>query len=211
MTGTFFLKHCTAAVAVLIGVMFCAEANAQFANMMMSKARKDRTSRVTTPTRVNADAMDIDIAHDKITLLGNVEVDDPEMNIKCQKMVIVLENKKDEKDASKDAAKTETADAAPGGNKQVNRIECTGDVVITRNDPDKKISGGDIQKAYAGKAVYSLVNDTITMTENPVIVSGPNRLAGEKIELNIKTERMLVFGARTQTAGGLLGNAADKK
>ena len=149
--------------------------------------------------------MDIDLAKDKIILLGNVEVDDPEMNIKCQKMTIFLENKhtgnaeKDKSDAG--------SDMNPEGNKQVTRIECVGDVVITRNSGEK-VAGSDVQKAFAGKAVYDLPTDTITLTENnPVIVSGGNRLAGEQIIVNIKTERINVIGQVRGTAeGGLLKN-----
>jgi lipopolysaccharide transport protein LptA len=196
---TFLLRPCTAALVFALSALFCLETQAQFAGMMMSKARKDRAKRAMTPTKVNADSMDIDIAHDKITLLGNVEVDDPEMNIKCRKMEIFLENKKKAETSEK---KEESDD--PGSTKQVSRIECSGDVVISRSS-EEKVAGSEVQKAYAGKAVYNLLNDTITLTENnPVIVSGPNRLAGEKIEVNIKTERIIVIGAKSQTAGGLL-------
>ena len=89
--------------------------------------------------------------------------------------------------------------------RQVTRIECVGDVVITRNSGEK-IAGSDVQKAFAGKAVYDLPTDTITLTENsPVIVSGGNRLAGEQIIVNIKTERINVLGRVRGTAeGGLL-------
>ena len=153
--------------------------------------------------------MDIDLAKDRIILLGNVEVDDPEMNIKCQKMTIFLENKPTEQPAG-DAGKSKSDagnDMNPEGNKQVTRIECVGDVVITRNSGEK-VAGSNVQKAFAGKAVYDLPADTITLTENnPVIVSGGSRLSGEQIIVDIKTERINVLGRVSVTAeGGLLKN-----
>lgn len=95
----------------------------------------------------------------------------------------------------------------PEGNKQVTRIECVGDVVITRNSGEK-VAGSNVQKAFAGKAVYDLPADTITLTENnPVIVSGGSRLSGEQIIVDIKTERINVLGRVSVTAeGGLLKN-----
>lgn len=206
---SFTLKKCTIALVFALSAVFCMETQAQFANLMMNKTRKSRAEKSNIPTTVKSDSMDIDLAKDRIILLGNVEVDDPEMNIKCQKMTIFLENKPTEQPAE-DAGKSKSDagnDMNPEGNKQVTRIECVGDVVITRNSGEK-VAGSDVQKAFAGKAVYDLPTDTITLTENnPVIVSGGNRLAGEQIIVNIKTERINVIGQVRGTAeGGLLKN-----
>ncbi len=204
---SFTLKKCAVALAFVLSAVFCMEAQAQFANLMMNKTKKSRAEKSNIPTTVKSDSMDIDLARDRIILLGNVEVDDPEMNIKCQKMTIFLENKPaapKEGEAENASAGTGN-DVSPENSKQVTRIECVGDVVITRNSGEK-IAGSDVQKAFAGKAVYDLPTDTITLTENsPVIVSGGNRLAGEQIIVNIKTERINVLGRVRGTAeGGLL-------
>lgn len=206
---SFTLKKCTIALVFALSAVFCMETQAQFANLMMNKTRKSRAEKSNIPTTVKSDSMDIDLAKDKIILLGNVEVDDPEMNIKCQKMTIFLENKPTEQPAG-DAGKSKSDagnDMNPEGNKQVTRIECVGDVVITRNSGEK-VAGSNVQKAFAGKAVYDLPADTITLTENnPVIVSGGSRLSGEQIIVDIKTERINVLGRVSVTAeGGLLKN-----
>ena len=124
-------------------------------------------------------------------------------------MTIFLENKPTEQPAE-NAGKSRSdagSDMNPEGNKQVTRIECVGDVVITRNSGEK-VAGSNVQKAFAGKAVYDLPADTITLTENnPVIVSGGSRLSGEQIIVDIKTERINVLGRVSVTAeGGLLKN-----
>ena len=206
---SFTLKKCTIALVFALSAVFCMETQAQFANLMMNKTRKSRAEKSNIPTTVKSDSMDIDLAKDKIILLGNVEVDDPEMNIKCQKMTIFLENKPTEQPAE-NAGKSRSdagSDMNPEGNKKVTRIECVGDVVITRNSGEK-VAGSNVQKAFAGKAVYDLPADTITLTENnPVIVSGGSRLSGEQIIVDIKTERINVLGRVSVTAeGGLLKN-----
>ena len=206
---SFTLKKCTIALVFALSAVFCMETQAQFANLMMNKTRKSRAEKSNIPTTVKSDSLDIDLAKDKIILLGNVEVDDPEMNIKCQKMTIFLENKPTEQPAENAGKSRSDAgrDMNPEGNKQVTRIECVGDVVITRNSGEK-VAGSNVQKAFAGKAVYDLPADTITLTENnPVIVSGGSRLSGEQIIVDIKTERINVLGRVSVTAeGGLLKN-----
>ena len=102
---SFTLKKCTIALVFALSAVFCMETQAQFANLMMNKTRKSRAEKSNIPTTVKSDSMDIDLAKDKIILLGNVEVDDPEMNIKCQKMTIFLENKPTEQPAG-DAGKS---------------------------------------------------------------------------------------------------------
>ena len=207
MTRHFFtLKKTALALAVVLAGVFCMETQAQFSEMMKNRTKKSRSEKSNIPTTVKSDAMDIDIGKNIITLLGNVEVDDPEMNIKCRKMMIFLENKaKEQNTGEKAPLKDNPVD--PAGGKQVSRIECTGDVVITRTSADK-VAGSNVQKAFAGKAVYDLPADTITLTENnPVIVSGGSRLSGEQIIVDIKTERINVLGRVSVTAeGGLLKN-----
>ena len=206
MTRHFLtVKKTALALAVLLAGVFCMETQAQFSEMMKNRTKKSRSEKSNIPTTVKSDAMDIDIGKNIITLLGNVDVDDPEMNIKCRKMTIFLENKPAEQGAPEGRTPLKDNPMDPAGGKQVSRIECVGDVVITRTSADK-VAGSNVQKAFAGKAVYNVPTDTITLTENdPVVVSGPNRLAGEKIEVNIKTERITITGRATgQAEGGLL-------
>ncbi len=204
MTRTLFsLKKTALVLSAALAAAFCVEAQAQFTDMMKNRARKSRTEKSNIPTRVNSDAMDIDIGKDMITLLGNVEVDDPEMNIKCRKMMIFLEKKPD---AAAAPVRPASGDGAmdPAGGKQVSHIECVGDVVITRTSADK-VAGSNVQKAFAGKAVYDVRKDMITLTENrPVVVNGAQRLSGEKIEIDVKNERIIITGgAIGQADGGL--------
>lgn len=161
---------------------------------LFSAANKNRASRGDTTTTINADAMDIDIANNKATFLGNVLVDDPEMLITCRKMVLFLEDsKKNAKntEAAKDQKK-KTKSEDPAGGKTLSRIECIDDVVITRK---ALLSNGEEQKAFAGKAVYDVKGDSITLLDKPVVIKGKSRVRGEVITLHLDSERVEVVNA----------------
>lgn len=183
-------------VLAAVGMLLCsADAFAQLQLFSTSSSKSNRKSN-DEPTIINSDAMDIDMANDKITLLGNVDVQDPEMNIKCRKMIIYLG--KSEKKAEA-ATGDSTRDEQSG--KEVIQIDCIGDVVITRIQVDSPAGKKENQQAFAGKAVYLIREETITLTEDPVLVNGPNRLMGERIILHTKTERVMVFKGTARTKG----------
>lgn len=175
-------------------LLFCAESFAQL-QLFSAPAAESRKEKSNEPTVINSDAMDIDMAHDKVTLLGNVDVQDPEMNIKCRKMIIYLGKNENKTAATGDAARDEQS------GKEVVKIECIGDVVITRKQVEIAGTPPERQQAFAGKAVYLIKEETITLTEDPVLVNGMNRLMGERIILHTKTERVLVFKGTARTKG----------
>ena len=186
------------ALATVCVLLFSADSSAQLQLFSASASAKNRKEKSDEPTIINSDAMDIDMAKDKVTLLGNVDVQDPEMNIKCRKMIIYL---------AKSEAKSKTGDAVRDeqSGKEVVKIECIGDVVITRMMAESPSGQAkENQQAFAGKAVYLIKEETITLTEDPVLVNGPNRLMGERIILHTKTERVLVFKGIAKTKGKLM-------
>ena len=176
-------------------LLFGADAFAQLQLFSTTSSKKDRKNSE-EPTIINSDAMDIDMANDKITLLGNVDVQDPEMNIKCRKMIIYLgKNEKKSEASTGDSTRDEQS------GKEVVKIECIGDVVITRLQVDSPDGKKENQQAFAGKAIYMVKEETITLTEDPVLVNGPNRLMGERIILHTRTERVMVFKGVARTKG----------
>lgn len=186
-------------LAVAAMLLFGADAFAQLQLFSASQSGKNRKDRSDEPTIINSDAMDIDMAKDKITLLGNVDVQDPEMNIKCRKMIIYLGKNEKKAESSDSSAKDEQT------GKEVVKIECIGDVVITRVQTDTGDGKNENQQAFAGKAIYLIKEETITLTEDPVLVNGPNRLMGERIIMHTKTERVLVFKGVARTRGSMSG------
>lgn len=175
---------------------------------LFSTTKSNRADRKDIPTVINADAMDIDIANNKATLMGNVVVDDPEMTITCRKMTIFLvDEKKEEKKvpAEKPAAKPEkelpakkntASEDDPVAGKKLSRIECVEEVVITRK---ALLSNGEEQKALAGKAVYNFAEGTIELSDKPIVIKGKSRIQGEKITLYTESERITIVNATATT------------
>lgn len=188
MKKTIFL-----ALILLLAGNFTLSAQMSFMN---SKSR--RSARTAKPTVINADAMDIDIQNNKAVFMGNVIVDDQEVTITCRKMTIYLEDKEDDKTdgkQKKNSGKKEDDD--PVGGKQLSRIVCTEDVIITRKLP---LSGGETQKALSDRAVYDFKEGTIELSEKPVVIKGNSRLQGEKITLYTDSERVTIVNAIATTS-----------
>ena len=186
-------KSCTAAAAAFL-LLFAAESFAQLELVPVSKSQTPKEKKE-EPTIINADAMDIDMANDKITLLGNVDVRDPEMNIKCRKMIIYLRKSDKNTESTGDTIRDDQA------GKEVVRIDCFGDVVIIRIMPVSADGIRENQRAMAGKAVYMIKEEKITLTEDPVLIRDANRLYGETIIMHTKTERVLVFKGTAKAKG----------
>ena len=189
------------AAAVLCALVFaclCCDLSAQG---MPSFFRKQSASRKRTdaPTVVEAATMDIDMENNIATLLGNVVVDDQDVKITCDKMVIYMEDKAETPEGTGAEKKTPKASSSrtaaeeddPAGGKQLKKIECFGEVVIThRTDP--KDSTQKEQVATSDYAVYDVAAGTITLTGRPVLTSGTDRLDAEKIVFEVDTGRTLI-------------------
>lgn len=156
--------------------------------------------------------MDIDLGRNVATLLGDVLVDDQDMSIRCNKMMIFFEDKDDTqaattKDGKKDNKKAKAdddSDSTDAGKKKPVRIECYEDVVILAK-PKEDAKEKKEQKATAGKAVYDLKKDEITLTEKPVLLDGSSKITGSKIILIVNEERMIVLRGNASTQEGLSG------
>ncbi|MBO4305521.1 MAG: hypothetical protein J6A21_13135 [Lentisphaeria bacterium] len=155
------------------------------------------------PTNVKAESMDIDINNNRVTLIGNVDVDDQDMNIKCRKMILFFAAAEKKKDGEK-----KKNDGEEMASRKIEKIECIGDVEITRSTGTGK--DRQLQKAYAGKAVYSLVENKISLTEKPVVTGNGSVLNGEFITIDTQTGRISVLRPDSRIVGGLKGAGLDK-
>lgn len=208
MQFKFSHKKVLTMFAVLTALLFSMEVSAQFGNIFSAGkgSKKDKSQ----PTLISSDAMDLDMANDKVTLLGNVHVQDPELGIKCRKMEIYLgkSDKAEKADKSDKSGRKKSSDIREEqSSKEVVRIVCVGDVVISRG------TAADVtekQQAFAGKAVYLIKEDKITLTEDPVVVNGPNRLVGDEIILFPKTERVIVTKGVYRGKGSFMNESKPK-
>ncbi len=185
-------------VFVLAFVFVSGNVSAQGLSFFQSTKGAEKKRSGKTPTVINADTMDIDIAKNIAVFTGNVKVDDEEMNISCKKMTIFLEDKKTEPGVSAlpvnpDAAKS--ADVNPEESKQVSRIICEENVVIIRKSLSESEKGQGEQKALAGHADYDVKTGKIVLTKNnPLLKRGGDTLKGEIITIWRDSEKVEVQG-----------------
>lgn len=174
---------------------------------LFGKSRKNNTKRnKDIPTVITARTMDVNMKKNRADLLGDVFVDDQDLTIRCNRMVIIFEDK------APAEGKKDSKESGGFSNKKPSRIECYEDVVITgKGDKDKE--GAAEQKATAGKAVYDMIKDEILLTENPVLDNGANKVTGTSIRIIVNEERMIVMQGQASSREGLsaLTNENDGK
>jgi len=206
-----------------LGLLFGAAASSSAVSLAdLGGGGGNKSERANKSTTITSDTMDIDFQNNITVFTGNVFVDDPQLTIKCDKMTIYLRDKEAPKDAPKDAAKDTAKNDAkksdkdskakdkdgkgkefgnsfnsitPGGSgKELDKVVCTGKVVIVRKVIDKEEAKQGEQKAEAGKAVYDFREGTICLTEdNPRVSRGmQGTLAGSRITLWLDSERVKV-------------------
>ncbi|MBR2426191.1 MAG: hypothetical protein IKB16_05550 [Lentisphaeria bacterium] len=188
-------KKLVLALAIL-GGMVCADICAQTTAAMPAffSRKKSDSKRAEAPTIVEAATMNIDMNNDKCTLLGNVIVDDQDAKITCDKMIIYLEDRpdaaKDKKKVDPKNKKKQTEDAA--GGKQLVKVECIGEVVITRR-ADPKDPNAKEQVSTSDYALYDVKKEEMILTGRPVLTSGTDRLDCEKLIIHMDTGKVYVF------------------
>ena len=166
-----------------------------FSGFNMTGASDDKEDKT---THITAEAADIDMENNIITLLGNVDVDDGTNKITCNNMKVFLKEEKDEpadgeKSAGKKDEKPAPAPAAVAANaktedkaeddeddspsKSISKIICTGDVVYTKRSEKP----GQEQIAMSDRAEYDAAREVIVMTGDPKL----NELRAQRKEENL--------------------------
>ena len=190
------MKSYLKTLALAAALISCAEVSAQMPDFFGSIGGKsDDDSKERSPSYVSADAMDLDMANNMATLLGNVKVENDDMTLECDKMIIYLQDKvKEEQSSNNESAEKPKKDPGDSG-KQVQKIECFTNVVITRKfkNEDEDAPPKE-QRATAGKAVYDLVERTITLFEKPVVYNEDRWTRADRMILFPDTDKVLMFG-----------------
>ena len=80
-------------------------------------------------------------------------------------------------DGSRQASTMPAADAGPGGEQQIKRLEARGGVVVTQKD----------QTATGDLGVFDMKTNTVTLTGNVVVTQGKNVLRGDRLVVDLTT------------------------
>jgi len=170
---------------------------------------EDEEEKEVSTTLITTRDADIDLEHNLITLLGDVNVDDDLNKVTCNKMVVTL-MEKDSPEADADETETDAAENDIEVKKDISGIVCTGDVVFLKRTPPDKPDGED-QIAMSQKADYDAKKEILDMTGKPVLMQGSNRLYGSHIKIYLKeNNRMEVDAAKANLVGKLLSSEKAK-
>ncbi len=110
------------------------------------------------PVDVGADAIEVESRADRVVFSGNVDIAQAGMHLSAQRVTIAYSD---------------------AGRLQINRIDATGGVVVTK--------GGD--RATGASAIYDLDNGLITLLGNVELQQGPNRLSGGRMAIDLTSGR----------------------
>jgi lipopolysaccharide export system protein LptA len=116
------------------------------------------------PVEVAADSLAVDQASGRAVLTGNVAVAQGDLRLSAGRVVVIYETE--------------------DGDRRIERLEATGDVVIVAGD----------DAAEGQEAVYVLGTGEIVMTGDVVVTQGPSTLAGDRLAVNLGTGAGTVTG-----------------
>ena len=118
---------------------------------------------------IQADTAEVDFAEHTAVFTGNVHVEDTDMVLDADKMTIYLREKREEN--------------------ELKRIEAEGNVRIRETGSDRV--------ATAGKAVYDVAKDTITLSESPSLIeSGKGMMTEADSFVYYRTARKFIATGR---------------
>ncbi len=172
---------------LLLSIALCGAAQAQ-TNVVPSAAKKAPPA----PTEINSDTADFDLNARLAVYRGNVVVIDPQMKLKCDKLVVYI----------------------PPSGERLNHIEAQTNVVIDFAD-----SHGQTTHAIADLAVYRYLmqngatNETVTLTGNPQVENTQGTLTGDQINWDRANGRLTATNPHMKSKQNFEGgtNAAPLK
>ena len=89
------------------------------------------------------------------------------------------------KDKKQGDGSSRKEDKSSDGGKQLVRIECVGDVIITRK-PAEGESPDQEQRATAGKAIYYFKDSIIELLDKPVVYADNKKITGRAITVDLE-------------------------
>ncbi len=160
-----------------------------FGNVYMVNIPKDPK---TMPTTISSDNSVLNIRGNVADLLGHVKIEESKFDLICKKMKILAKDITPKQAAANVAENLENPDDTPkhigiGDTKEITKIICLEDVVMTRKLPN------ELQKASGDKGVYIINEHKVTLTKEngkPTLQRGITVMEGSKVILWTNSEKV---------------------
>ena len=140
-----------------------------------SPAQSIRNHNSNAPVDFTAASLELQDRADRVVLAGGVTVTQAGLVLKASRLTAAYSNS--------------------GGGTDVERLDATGGVIITKDD----------LRATSSAAIYDLDSSLITLIGNVNLVQGSNKLSGGRLVIDLNSGRSTINGggaAGTNSSGG---------
>jgi len=128
------------------------------------------------PVHIEAATLEVRDKDKVATFSGDVRVKQGDTGLRSKSLLVFYEQDGDKAPAG--AGKTKAMTAAtpgPGGEQKIKRLEARGGVVVTQKE----------QTATGELGIFDMTTNTVTLTGNVVMTTGPNVLRGDKLVVDL--------------------------
>lgn len=162
--------------------------------VVIEQAPGKKSEQPAGPMTVRSESAHMDYRNNRSDFVGGVRVDEPRMELLCDRMRVILrENPRAKPAAKKAATASGTLTGMPelgGGSRELDRIQCSGGVQVTRKDASGRLLPGE--RAVSDDAVFEYDGRKITMTgAKPTITRGNETLTGKELVIFLDEERLV--------------------
>ena len=111
---------------------------------------------------------------DKVaTFSGDVHVKQGDTDMRCKSLVVFYEQ--DDAKTASAGKPMQQANAGPGGNQKIKKLEARGGVIVTQKE----------QTATGELGIFDMPSNTVTLTGNVIMTQGKNVLRGDKLIVDL--------------------------
>ncbi|MEJ7933285.1 LptA/OstA family protein [Sphingobium sp. AN558] len=138
------------------------------------------------PVNFTADRIEVQDRADRVVVSGNVVVNQAGMTLTAARMTV--------------AYRQQRGAGAGANNVEVDRIDASGNVVVTKAD----------QRARGNVGIYDLNSRIITMLGNVALDQGANHLTGGRLIMDLNSGRSTVDGRSSGGGSGVAGGGGGR-
>ena len=125
------------------------------------------------PVKIEAATLEVRDKDKVATFSGDVKVQQGDTGLRCKSLVVLYEP--DAKDGAAPANTMPAAEAGPGGEQRIKRLEARGSVVVTQKE----------QTATGELGIFDMKTNTVTLTGNVIMTQGKNVLRGDRLVVDL--------------------------
>ena len=183
-----FFPRSLASAALALALIVPGGALAQGAMSGVPNAMQGFSQNRDQPVHIEAATLEVRDKDKVATFSGDVRVKQGDTGLRCKSLLVFYEQ-----DAAADKTKSvAVANPGPDGQQRIKRLEARGGVVVTQKQ----------QTATGETGIFDMKTNTVTLTGNVVMTTGPNVLRGERLDQRNH------FG---KTPGGLIARRILRK